>query len=411
MKLVLRANSSKSPAYISIVLLFTSIALVQILFLHIQHIDAEKARRVVAAILRDENNVLNPQRASQTLLDLRETGFISCIEVTRGTGNAPFLSQSNSKACFLPSWTLNGERLTTKIKGVDGQTWIASFRSVNPHIFDITLWISRLIVVFVVGLFTYRSILKERRHQLILETERSKAEFAENLAKQVSHDIRSPLSALNMVAKSLVDIPNDKRAIIQNAATRINGIANDLLTKYKTSTSHQKPPIPETSLDLRSIVISELLNNIGSEKAAALSEEKKNQFKLDITGPVDAICEADEKELSRALSNLINNAIEALEYSIDGLVTLALRSAGKNEIAIIVSDNGKGIPEEILSRLGKEHISSGKDGTESGSGLGVLHAARAINAMNGKFSIQSKVGVGTIITIRFHRTDMERDKP
>ena len=52
-----------------------------------------------------------------------------------------------------------------------------------------------------------------------------------NIARQVAHDIRSPLSALNIVASTLHDVPESKRKLIGNAISRINQIANDLLAK------------------------------------------------------------------------------------------------------------------------------------------------------------------------------------
>jgi signal transduction histidine kinase len=131
--------------------------------------------------------------------------------------------------------------------------------------------------------------------------------------------------------------------------------------------------------------------------------------RLDVTRPLAAVCDVDEKELARAISNLINNAAEALEGIADGIVTLALRPSGAKDIGTIVSDNGKGIPDEVLAKLGKERASAGKEGSVSGSGIGVLHAARAIEAMGGKFQIQSRVGVRTNITILLPRVDVKNE--
>lgn len=261
------------------------------------------------------------------------------------------------------------------------------------------------------GLFEFRRSMKRLSQEVKSFGLLKAAEATESLAIQVSHDIRSPLSAINMIVKSLPEIPEEKRALIQGAADRINGIANDLLCRYKGSGlvgASQVQVLGKASspaLQLRPAVISEILRDIGAEKTAILSDHPDVQFRLDVAGPLEAICMVDEKELARAISNLVNNSVEALDDSGAGVVTLALRSAGPKEIAIIVSDNGKGIPEEILVKLGKERVSSGKEGTESGAGIGILHAVYAVEGMGGHFSIQSKIGMGTIITMRFARTD------
>ena len=57
------------------------------------------------------------------------------------------------------------------------------------------------------------------------------------LSSQVSHDIRSPLAALNMIVGSLDVLPEEKRQIIRNATQRINDIANQLLQKGKDPVS------------------------------------------------------------------------------------------------------------------------------------------------------------------------------
>mgnify|MGYP001585236637 CR=1 FL=1 len=64
-------------------------------------------------------------------------------------------------------------------------------------------------------------------------------------------------------------------------------------------------------------------------------------------------------------------------------------------------DNGQGIPKNILEKLGEKGVSHGKEGSTSGSGLGIYHAKKAIESFKGKFEILSREGLGTTITITF----------
>ena len=71
--------------------------------------------------------------------------------------------------------------------------------------------------------------------------------------------------------------------------------------------------------------------------------------------------------------------------------------------SISVEDNGRGIPPEILEKIGVKGITYGKEGTNSGSGLGVYHARKTVEEVHGEISIQSKLEVGTMITLTLPR--------
>lgn len=224
------------------------------------------------------------------------------------------------------------------------------------------------------------------------------------LATQVSHDIRSPLSALNFALASLNEIPDEKRLIIKNAAERINEIARDLLEKYESPSAFNviAEDINKPDLKLETVVLSDLIEHIIKEKQLVLPSESKIVISLDIADDLkDLTCRLDKKVMSRVLSNIINNAIEACDK--DGRIIVALRDS-KEVISIIINDNGKGIPQDVLRRLGKERISYGKNKTDSGTGIGVLHARQSVENMGGSFTIQSRVGVGTQVTISFPKS-------
>ena len=93
----------------------------------------------------------------------------------------------------------------------------------------------------------------------------------------------------------------------------------------------------------------------------------------------------------------INNSVEALS-SERGKVSISIHRSG-SKLKILIRDNGNGIPEEILVRLGGPGVTHGKSGTDSGSGLGVYHAKRTIEALSGSFSISSKLGEWTEVEI------------
>lgn len=216
------------------------------------------------------------------------------------------------------------------------------------------------------------------------------------LAKQVAHDIRSPLSALNMIGGQIKEIPEDKRLIIRSAVQRINDIANQLLQKGQALESNISAcPIKRATSELLPALVEILV----SEKRTQYRDLIKVDIETDLRQSYGAFVQIDVTEFKRALSNIINNSVEAFDDN-EGQIIVAVRSyVGKS--VVIVQDNGKGIPDSLLHKLGEAGVTSGKDGNQSGSGLGIYQAKKAVEGSGGSMSIQSRIGVGTIITMSF----------
>lgn len=196
-----------------------------------------------------------------------------------------------------------------------------------------------------------------------------------DLASQVAHDIRSPLSALNLAVAS-TQLPENHQLVIKEALRRINNIANGLLDRGRSNTSEVKS-------------INEILHSLVTEKKMEHGEE----IQFHLRTPQEALeTPIDSSTLERCLSNLINNAVEAIDSK--GQVTVSLKKA-ENSAVIEISDSGRGIPETILGKIGKRGFSYRKDGR--GNGLGVSFAKETIEKYAGQFKIISKVGSGTTV--------------
>ena len=252
-------------------------------------------------------------------------------------------------------------------------------------------------------------LLKDRVFEQNLKIEKE-ASFS-IISKQVAHDIRSPLTALNMVMGAAKELPEEKRVLIRNAVQRINDIANNLLVKSKTqtagstdcgaNTASHKQTSHASNLKLDTHLLSSLIDTIVSEKRIQFRDKINVHIEADLNQAYGLFARIDSQEFQRVLSNLINNSVEALPDG-KGEVKVSIRGY-TNTILVVVFDNGMGIPEHILAKLGEIGVSYGKEGTESGSGLGVAHAKKAIESFGGKFEIQSRAGEGTMINITLTR--------
>jgi len=214
-----------------------------------------------------------------------------------------------------------------------------------------------------------------------------------NLSKQISHDIRSPLTALNLLSGTLTELPEEKRILVRNSINRINDIANSLLERSKNPVqAHQ------TEEQMDSIMVSSLVDSIVSEKRIQFRETPNIQIESRLEMAYGLFLNVRSKQLKRVISNLINNSVEAFRNS-EGVVVI---SAGATEYSVIISirDNGLGIPKEVLNKIGEEGFSFGKSSlNQSGSGLGVFYARKTIESHSGTFRIESEQNIGTLVTI------------
>lgn len=208
------------------------------------------------------------------------------------------------------------------------------------------------------------------------------------LAAQFAHDIRSPIAALEITFKKLTELQGDVKNIVRNSLQRISDIANNLLTEYKA-------PIVDKSSIIQPEHIASLLEVIISEKRIQYND-RLITFNLNIESKAwkDFIL-INASEYKRMISNLINNAVEAITDT--GNITINLIH-NNNDIRIEIIDSGIGIPKSILPKILEGGISIGK---KHGSGLGLSHAIKCIESWNGSYDILSYPNEGTNIGIIF----------
>lgn len=239
-------------------------------------------------------------------------------------------------------------------------------------------------------LVCYERVLQEKQVLARAEHSRDREVALGQLAAQVAHDIRSPLAALNMLVPDLNACSESTRMLAREAIQRIQDIANDLLAKNRGSS------LREESDAIESVFLNALVAQIATEKRLqyrSLRDVTIQTEDLGCTGVLFA--QIDSGNLKRCLSNLINNAVESTRGRQGGAVTVGI-SCAANKALIQIQDNGCGIPDAVLSRLGQRGTTLGKSG---GNGLGVYQARQAVEAAGGAIEYSSKVGLGTCVSV------------
>ena len=229
-----------------------------------------------------------------------------------------------------------------------------------------------------------------------------------DLALQVAHDIRSPVMALQIAARSKNADTVETQQMVETAARRISSIADALLDKARS----EKTRKARTS-QLETITERKPLK----QAVSALIIEKKthtdSRVNFDLAPwrmEAGTMAMRASPELERALSNLLQNAIDATlakqdkpsnessnEKSKDDLSRIQIDVfEGSREVRITIRDNGVGIPKHILSGLGQDGFSHGK---AEGNGLGFSSALAWARSVGGDIEVRSLEGTGTEVRL------------
>jgi signal transduction histidine kinase len=218
-----------------------------------------------------------------------------------------------------------------------------------------------------------------------LERELAVSKATSDLAAQVAHDIRSPLAAMGAAARGL-QLPGEQRELLENSARRIQDIADDLLRRYRSPSAARAEEKP------RPCLLAGLIEKTLAEKRLQYKDKAGVNIVFAVAAG-EARASVNPGDLQRLLSNLVNNSVEA--FGQHGTLTLTL-SSRDGEVFLEVKDDGRGIPPEILPKLGLKGSTHGKAG---GTGLGLYHARVSVENWGGRLEIESEPGAGTTVTI------------
>lgn len=230
---------------------------------------------------------------------------------------------------------------------------------------------------------------KKRREQMDLLNERGK------ISAQVSHDIRSPLAALEMILPLMIELSEDKRVILRNGINRIKDIANSLIERPTAFGNQMISGNLKNSTTSSLTLIAPILESIVTEKR--IQYRNLLGINIDFNQSADSyglFAKIEPIEFKRMVSNLVNNSVEALPNKAgDVKIVVCLK---QSIIELTVSDNGIGIEPHLLSSLGQRGLSYKANGT----GLGLHHAIETLRRYGGDLHIESHVGKGTTITCK-----------
>ncbi len=235
-------------------------------------------------------------------------------------------------------------------------------------------------------------------NRMIAQLENSANKLAKNeresawreMAKQVAHEIKNPLTPMKLSIQHLQralqpddpDFEEKMQRFSSKLITQIDAltnIANEFSNFAKMPKSKMEP------VDIKEIL----------KKTIDLFSEHDNLVINLVTNDLRSLpSTGDREQLTRVFNNIIKNAIQAIPNDREGIITVDLQKE-EGKYIITITDNGDGIPEDIIDKIFVPNFTT----KTSGSGLGLAMVKQIVSAHDGEISFTTKEGEGTVFVV------------
>ena len=221
-------------------------------------------------------------------------------------------------------------------------------------------------------------------------------EVRRDFVANVSHELKTPVGALALLAETVEDAADDPEAVRRFAgrmryeASRLTSLVQDLITLSRIQAAEPVPDPAPVKLDA---VVAEALDRCRMKAGA-------RGIELVETTDSDLVVLGDEDLLVTALRNLLDNAVDYSPEHTRVLVTTTRASDYTAEIS--VADQGIGIPERDRERIFERfyRVDPARSRATGGTGLGLAIVKHVTVAHGGNVTVWSKVGAGSTFTLR-----------
>lgn len=210
------------------------------------------------------------------------------------------------------------------------------------------------------------------------------------MIRQWQHDLRSPLSALEVITARLKKQGASEAAVLAATLQRLRSLSDEIPSTNKTFES----PVPFITDEEPEVTLPLALQNLFLEKRTEYLSRKDVEFIFKNLLEASVRVALTPSDFQRMISNLINNSFEAIDGS--GWVRVNLWQEN-DWVVIQVSDSGVGIPQDMREKVVECGFSYGKD---TGSGLGLYHAQTVVGQAGGDLRIESQKLGGTTVQVR-----------
>lgn len=248
------------------------------------------------------------------------------------------------------------------------------------------------LAVYLVTAIVVSDLASRAREALVAERLRLSDSVKTAILRAVSHDLRSPLTAIRVAAESLaspsVKLSDEDRArqldTVRHEAARLDLLVSNLLDLSRLQAG---APVSQPELVSVDELVSQALAGLGSE----------TRVRVELP-PESLLIEVDPAQVERVLVNLLENALRYSPPETDVLVRVA---PVREDVVVRVVDEGQGIPADELDRIFEPFQQlAGADGRR-GTGLGLAIARDFAEANGGRIWAESQPGRGASFAVAF----------
>lgn len=277
---------------------------------------------------------------------------------------------------------------TRRVPGESDVHWKGRLESVGPQsrLVASGLFIGAVGVAALTLALLYSSRLRSFQDEIARQRgRRLEAEEMGLAAAGLAHETKNPLGLMRGMAQRIASggLPPEE---VSELSTRIidqADLTSSRLGDFLRYAGVREPSFQSVSAEAALSKIAGLLEGDFSAAGVAL------ECSLD-----KATMEADPEMLSQILVNLLLNALKFTPQG--GKVRLSLRSGYGSKAVLSVSDNGRGIPADVLPQIFKPYFSR----RAGGCGLGLAIVKRLVDSMGWEIAVESSEGRGTVFTIK-----------
>lgn len=314
-----------------------------------------------------------------------------------------------------------------KMPGINGFEILEKLKEVDPNIIPVVITgyatVESAVDAMKMGAYDFlpkpftpdelRIIIKRglERRKLTLETEslrREKKLIEENFITMVSHQLRSPLVAIQQYFEVILagmagKVDKKQKEMILRARDRLEALLN-LISDWLDVARLDNGQIVDK---LKPLSLKKILKKL-TEDMYPLAQQNDISFEFGPSSEND-IVQGDEETLKQVFSNLITNAIRYNKPKGRVLITI---KENKEFIAAEIQDTGIGIAKEHLSFIFDQfyRVKRGEDQKIKGAGLGLSIAKKIVDAHRGTIQVSSEEGKGSTFTVFLLKGEKDNSK-
>ncbi|HYA48351.1 MAG TPA: HAMP domain-containing sensor histidine kinase, partial [Burkholderiales bacterium] len=209
------------------------------------------------------------------------------------------------------------------------------------------------------------------------------------MARKVAHEIKNPLTPIQLSAEHVLKVYEDKKGDLDRTLRESMSYIIGEVENLRQIAQEFMELSRDTTLRLEPLDLAEVLEDTLRPYRKLLAE--RIRFKV-VSAGRDFRGRGDAAKLRTALRNIVANAVEAISGK--GEVSVAVSRVGPN-LRIVIRDTGPGMSRETIERIFEPYFST----KDSGTGLGLPIAKKIIEEHGGTIQVASEAGAGTTVTV------------